>query len=217
MNRPTLALSLALVLAWFPASDCQGQLPGGFGIRVGANSSKVDSDLLSLSRVTGFQIAISREFIRLPLLGLQVELEYSQRGFGNEQVETDGTGTVIAVREAVTRLHYLSLPVLARIRFPVSPKIGAYMLAGPRLDWRLDSSPGSWSFTTGAVQDDFSESLETTSIGLILGLGAGVQIPSGAHFRIEIRRVMGISDLLPDVDAYTAKLWGVDFSLAVSL
>ncbi len=153
MSQRSQVLVLALVLAGTPIGNSEGQVLGGFGLRAGISSSNLTPDDDSRTRATGFHLAVSHEVIKLPVFSFEVELEYSQRGYGIEQAETDVVGQLVAVRKAVTRLHYLSLPALVRITIPSSRTVGLHLLAGPRVDWMIASSPGILEFTIASVRD----------------------------------------------------------------
>ncbi|MFC1544353.1 porin family protein [Gemmatimonadota bacterium] len=216
MTRRAL-LSVTAILLWFlPTGWIHAQVLQGYTLRAGANSSKLTATFYGMNRQTGFQLAIAREFLESERLSLQLELEYSLRGYGAELVERDSLGHIVGPREAVTYLHFISLPILARIRVPGSHVVLPYLLLGPRVDWLVASNPGEFKFTQGATTDALPDVFRKLSLSLVVGLGTQLRLKPTTSVRLDIRRNLGLSDLMPTRNSFTMKTWGVDVSVSIS-
>jgi hypothetical protein len=208
-------LFLAFSLSCIPSSLCLGQSLNGYGIRAGLGKSTLSSNLLELEPATGFHLSLAREVRWFPVLYYQFELGYTRCGYRNEQLETDGSGNLIALKTATSRLHYFSWGSLFYIRGPSIAKLNPFLVAGHRLDWLVDSTPGYWDFTTGRLRDNLTDGFSKLDIAGVIGFGAILRVPSGGSIRLEVCRYIGLIDLLPDSDDHTIKLRGLEISLSL--
>lgn len=95
------------------------------------------------------------------------ELHYIQKGFTEKLLETtnaypEGTGRYITLKP---RVDYLSLPLLARIRYNMGT-VSPYILIGPRFDFLIWNDPKY----VGSIFDKFKKN----DIGI--SAGAGIEI-----------------------------------------
>ncbi len=65
---------------------------------------------------SGLSIAFYIQHNIYDYISIAFQLEYSQKGYINEQVETNETGIRIQDVSANTRLDYISTPLLLKIR-----------------------------------------------------------------------------------------------------
>lgn len=98
------------------------------------------------------------EFTALPLLTVNLEGHYIQKGFS---VENQNTGKIDS-----PRIDYITIPLLARFQF--TERIESYVLAGPRLDFKINSGNSEFS----SIFDEF----QYLDYGWTLG--AGFELPS---------------------------------------
>jgi hypothetical protein len=207
----------ALLVALIVAPSAHAQFLHSYGLRIGGNTSTLDADIIDFERRTGFQVAAFAELLPTPVFSVQAEVEYARRGFVSEQELRGADNEPLGVVRATTALDYLSVPVLARVRYPVGA-VTAYALAGPRLDFLVGRSPGRFEFSDGTeVEDEFGQNVEGTSLSGSVGIGAAFGALLGREVRVETRYNFGLTDLLPEGDAVDLRHSGFDFSVGVAL
>jgi len=145
-----LTLLLVLLVALGPHSG-QAQLITSWGVKAGLTSAsqKLDYSLTpapTTKRRIGITGAAFAEWLNLPSVSLITQIEYTQRGMGQEFIVAGPSGPQqIGTRTLFGTLHYLSIPLLvkAKIAFPV---LAPYLLAGPRVDFLLSTSSDEGAF-----------------------------------------------------------------------
>jgi hypothetical protein len=178
-----IGAALALMLG---AAGGAGAVPfvPAFGLKVGMNISKVDADVEALtdeSNRTGF---VGGGWVRLPipLVSLQVEALYSQKGFKDAKV--DGRSGV------ELRYNYLDFPILARFSIP-TPVVSPYVFAGGQVGFLLNAEgknllsewpDGEWV--------DIKDESKSTAFALLVGAGADI---GKAH--VDLRYIYGLTDI----------------------
>lgn len=144
-----------------------------FGIKAGANLSKFggsDSELggVKPSNLTGYSFGSFVNFGLGPMISLQPELLYTQRG---SKYNAGGADTSI-------KIGYVDVPVLVVVR-PPAAGLKPYALAGPVFSYRADCSVEAAaegvSVSAGCDDDDFKK----TDVGLALGAGVGFPLGMG--------------------------------------
>jgi hypothetical protein len=218
MLRLSLLLVCAAALLTAPA---QAQFIKAYGVKAGANSSRVDleGDDGFDSR-TGFQAGVFVE-LGAPLLPVSVlaEVEYARRGYEQSTIQTDAVGTEGREIVASTALHFVSVPVLARVRLPGAVVATPYVVAGPRLDLLVASDPGRFDFVglpdSPVFEDPFPEIMQTASVSGVVGAGLGLGGLIGPEVRVEVRYGFGLTDL-SEVEAVGMNQRGLDVSLGLA-
>ncbi|MCP4752549.1 MAG: PorT family protein [Proteobacteria bacterium] len=126
------------------------------------NSGEFDFDPQSR---TGLALGFFIEYPLIQRLAIRPGIEYVQKGSkASFMVATEEHPEGIGTTEFQDRITYLSVPVLVSVSFPVG-KSSTYLLAGPRLDFKMDSE---LEFITDA---DFN----STVFGVTAG--AGQELP----------------------------------------
>jgi hypothetical protein len=212
----TMWTSLLLLLAISPSA--QAQISSGVQIRLGINTSSIESSPIELEHASGFQCALALEFLQKSVFSFQVELEYAKRGFSNKSIgiiEEEGIDPPVIV--AFTSLNYLSVPFSCRIRLPSAKKFEPYLLFGPRLEFLAWRQLGVWEFNSLTSEDPLAKDFRDISIGLSLGIGISTGKVLDRESRVEVRHCLGLTDLMPDSSAFTVKHRSVDFSFVLLL
>jgi hypothetical protein len=170
---------------YFTRGQRQAQFIRGFGLKVGAVSATQTWQYWSNSQLStdprwGFDAGIFVEALDLPFLSVLAELHYVQKGFTNTlpvttEAQPDGTGEEITFRP---RVDYLSLPILAKIRFDVG-FFTPYVFAGPRVDFLLTNTDDGF----GLVLDKFKK----TDVGVSIGMGVELPLSFVSHLLAEFR------------------------------
>jgi hypothetical protein len=145
------------------------QLLKGYGLKLGtvaANQTWQYTGIPDLPRDTrwGFTAIAFVELLDLANFSALIEVQYTQKGFIESipittESQPDGTGEFVTKRP---RVDYLSIPLLAKVRLPISD-IALYAVAGPRYDMLLGKKSDGYD----AVIDKF----KTSEFGATFGVG----------------------------------------------
>jgi len=156
-------------LAGSYANEANGQLVKSFGAKVAFTSADQRFDYsafpdLATKRRSGFNIGGFVEWLNIPYFSILTQLEYTQRGVGQEFVITSSQGPDPIGRITVySRLNYLSLPVLVKLALPATV-LSPYLIAGPRIDILLGYN--SYQGAPNLLYDNFKGSVIGGSAGL---------------------------------------------------
>jgi len=168
-----IILSLGLLVGMASAANAQAR----FGVKAGANLSSVTGDdTEGKKNLVGLSAGVMADVSFSDLLSFHPELLYSQKG-----VKYEESGAT-----AQTRLSYLDLPLLLRVKadglfFEAGPQVG--FLIGQKSEFNIPGfGSGSSTSTDGTRKVD---------IGYIAGVG--YQLPMGLEFGVRYNG--GISDL----------------------
>ncbi|MBD3402552.1 outer membrane beta-barrel protein [candidate division GN15 bacterium] len=165
--RIVVILAVFATLIVTASADAQ---PTAFGIKAGLSISNQDYDYeeggpIDVEREsrTGLALSFFAEFPITPILSLQPELAYVQRGSKLFVSRVPETGPpAVETGELDDRIDYLVIPLHLRVRLP-GATYRPYALLGPRLDFKINDRSESASVLAG--------DLETINYGLSLGLG----------------------------------------------
>ncbi len=184
MRRTMLLLSCGLLLAASPTLAAPWDR---CGLMLGAATATQSFDYAAnLDFPTeyrwGVDAGVFFEPVSLSLLSVSAELHYIQKGFYQRTLITtayqpEGNGSYWTNR---TRLDYLSIPVLAKLRLPAR-SFSPYLLAGPRLDvlvGRAAHEPGL---------DSVYGELRRTDLGASFGVGVELASPALPGILAELR------------------------------
>ena len=219
---------LLLLVVAATAAPAHAQFVQSYGVRVGVNSSHVTFDLLdgddAFDSRFGFQVAAFAE-LGAPLFPVSalIEVEYAQRGYETSYTLTSPTGEDEGTQTASTTLHYLSVPLLARVRLPGALMVTPYAVAGPRIDVLAGYDPGEIGCLTvtgdcseiDPVRDPFPELFPTMSFSGVVGAGVALSELIGPEVRAEVRYSLGLTDL-NDGEALEMKNRGLDFAIVLA-
>lgn len=125
----------------------------------------------SPQRRIGFNVGLYAEWLGLPFFSLITQVEYDQRGYLETYYVSLPLPAGFATKLASQRIDYLSVPILAKITFPIDG-VQPYILAGPRVDVKLGYEKtylGDWP------TPPYSE-FKSTDFGA--SIGAGLTLPN---------------------------------------
>lgn len=218
MSRQTLFI-LTFACSLVVTVPVKAQFLQGYGIRAGGNESNITGYLDDLFEPTrGFQVAVFAEFFKSEVFSFQAELEYARRGYSMTTVRIDGSGQSLGTVRGIYGLDYLSIPVLVRLRFSGRSKVIPYVMAGPRLDLLFNSRPGVWKYPAGTWKDEsMSDFFADFGLSGSVGLGLVFEQVIRNELRVEVRYNFSVTDLTPDLDAWTVRRRELDISVAVIL
>jgi hypothetical protein len=155
----------------FPAMT-HAQLFYGWGVKAAFTRSRLaidDFDNFSTWR-SGLNAAIYGEHEFGHYVTVVGQLEYTQKGYIFEQVETNQAGQKIQDVHANTRLDYVSVPLLLKLKYPMPDWI-PFITVGPRFDYLFHYQKGEFQFTSVTVADDMADHLESFVLGTSVSCG----------------------------------------------
>ncbi len=158
-----------MFLAFLTTGIAQGQLIRHIGGKVAYTSAGQNLNSLFGKRPTvrrsGVNVAGYVEWLDIPVFSVITQVEYSQRGAGEEFILTGPGGPEpLGTKTLYWKTDYLSVPVLAKARYDFG-LLAPYVLAGPRADFRIGSSSDE------GVYDQMLEKFEKTMLGASVGAG----------------------------------------------
>ncbi|MBA4313118.1 MAG: hypothetical protein C0417_10870 [Chlorobiaceae bacterium] len=157
------------------ASTCtQAQFIKGYGFKVGAVSAtqtwNYNIDIhRDMENRWGIDAGVYVELLDLPYISILGELHYIQKGFMEEipittMDQPEGTGRYLVSKP---RVDYLSLPLLAKIRYNVET-VSPYILIGPRFDFLIGKEPDGYEI----IYNKFKKN------DMGISVGVGIEIPT---------------------------------------
>jgi hypothetical protein len=174
---------LLLIFALISLNNNQAQEVGiRFGAKAGINLANLgfdDPDVTDNKVRTCFHAGVLAEIPLLPNLAIQPEVIYSEQGAKYEG-------------DALTKLHYLNVPILAKYYFFE----GFNVEAGPQIGFNLTAKEES-----GGYEIDMKD--EVSSIDIGLNVGISYQLKMGIFF--QGRCTLGFSNINDGIDKEECK------------
>ena len=200
-----------LILAVGYLNEGNAQLVKNYGLKVAVTSADQEFGVtLETKRRVGFNIGAFVEWFDVPFFSVLTQVEYTQRGTGEVFIMTGPSGPEpIGTKTLYSRLDYVSLPVLAKLRFQTG-LVSPYILAGPRIDFLLGYKSDEGAFNT--LYDRFKK----TTLGGSAGIGVEIESILPVTLLAEARYNF---DLVDSYDAYSWKVRNntIDFWLGIAL
>jgi hypothetical protein len=193
MSKLSVILLLAMIVY---SNQSDAQLLKSYGIKAAITSASqsftYSNPPLSgfgpdVKRRIGFGIALYAEWFNVPFISIISQMEYTQRGIGEEIAITTTSPTPIRTEVRDKRLDYLSIPILAKASIPFGI-ITPYILIGPRVDILLGYHD---EFIVGtSIYQDFKKTMFGGTVGA--GLGLANLLPT--TISVELRYNFDFSD-----------------------
>ena len=202
---------IILTLAFESASNAQ--LLRSYGVKAALTSSDQKFDYRfatgpGSTRRIGFNIAAYAEWFDVPFLSLVTQIEYAQRGTGQDFVVTNQDPVPLGVETVYSRLDYLSIPILGKLRFQ-SENFVPYVVAGPRVDYLLGYQSDEFH---SALYDGFQKATIGGSVGIGLQMDTMLPVGISAEVRYNFDLVDSYSTDLLKVRNNAYDIWlGVAF------
>ena len=194
----SIIATTALLLAFgLPASAQIGELRQNFaiGINGGANYSNVSFQPTikqnGLMGITGGLTAryISEKYFAM-ICGVQVELNYAQRGW-DEKFDQPGYD-----RAYSREMNYMEIPFLAHLAFGKDRGAQFFLNLGPQIGFMLNEKEkrsGPWG-ETQLNQEQYGKSIQNKiDYGIVGGAGLEIRTKAG-NFLLEGRYYFGLAD-----------------------
>ena len=206
---------ILMIVCLFPVLS-QAQIISNYGVKTAFTRSIFDVEeyINFTTWRSGFNVAVYAEKDVSDFMSFLLQLEYSQKGYIFEQVETNEAGTEIQDVRANTRLDYISVPLFLKIKYPTQ-KITPFVTIGPRFDYLANFNKGEFKFTSVTFTDDFADYLKSYVFGG--SVSCGLQIPASNKYdiSIEFRYNYDFSDSAKELVQYSVKNKSFDIWLGI--
>jgi opacity protein-like surface antigen len=180
-----------------------------FGVKVGGNLSTIsgmvseDSGLnwgdlasadASQAMKLGLNAGVYAEYMVLPLLGIQVEANFSMQGVNTEATASSSLLGVSATTNTAYKANYVTVPILAKVHFM---NIRAY--AGPQFGFATGFNTTTKTVTgdNTNTQDNTLEAGDYSSFDLSLVVGAQYKLTN--NIGVDARYNIGMTNVFPAV------------------
>jgi hypothetical protein len=154
----------------------------GVGVNMFGGPGTTNDPFVSYSPRVGLTAGAGFGFQLHALVATEIELIYSNRG-PNFTSETTGDGSY--------SMDYLEITAVARVSPPLSGKVIPYLSLGPSLALLLDAE----SHEPDGRQLDITGRVARVDVGLILGIGAVIDVTQSGSIVVEARHNLGLRNL----------------------
>lgn len=168
----------------------------------------------------GLQAACFAEWAVTRTFSLVTEVGYTQRRFKEVYLasSTDPREGIVA---ATSRLDYLALPVLAKVRH-VDAKATGYLLAGPRLDLLIHRKAGRWGLPDRTLDSPMAAGFRSWAAGGVVGAGVEIEGLLPTVLIAELRYSLDVTDSMRRSgqrrqDGTAVAVWRSAFAFSVGL
>lgn len=180
-----------------------------FGVKVGGNLSTISGmvsedngldwgDLASAeasqAMKLGFNAGVYAEYMVMPLLGVQVEANFSMQGVNTTATASSGLLGVSSTTKTAYTANYVNVPVLAKLHFA-----NLRVFAGPQIGF----ATGLKSTATTTGNDDSKENINKNTFesgdysGVDFSLVLGGQYKINRNIGVDARYNFGLGNLFP--------------------
>jgi len=176
---------------------------GQFGIRGGANLSKfVGAGATNAESQKGLNGGGTIPLIHIGPVSIVPEVYYAQKGtkLGPSSLTPPPSGTTPTTVEF--GLDYIEVPLLAKVRFPLTQKLHGYVTGGPAYAWNVNCSLSTDTNGTESAATDCSETfgsfktaMAKADRGVVGGGGLDFIVPGFGGINLDLRVVRGLSRL----------------------
>ncbi len=191
MGRKSLLILLLLVC--LPAAGSVDAREMRAGLRAGPSLAMITNDYAGDTAYrTGVAFGGFLSFPAGPTLEFQPEVLYLQQGGQDQLISTDEDGNFGPERDIVFKLHYVQIPILARVNPPTISSFKPSFVFGPAVAIKLSSD---------VVRDEdgieIAEELDfikKSDLALVFGLG--FEWPAGRQtFTLDVRYNWGLTNI----------------------
>ncbi len=170
------------------------------GINGGANYATVSFERHRVKQqgLLGPNIGLTARYISekyfAMICGLQIELNYSQRGWDKKFEDADGNqiNTVGYTR----KMNYIELPFLAHLAFGRDVGAQFFINLGPQIGYLISDSESHFGLSSEQLaSEEYGKPIENKfDYGIAGGAGLEIRTRKAGHFLIEGRYYFGLAD-----------------------
>ena len=184
---------LAIMLCF--SSTVFGQLVVNPGVKGGINyvTLRTNIDAAQLESKLGFHGGFFVMVTPVPTFTFQVEALFTQRG-AKQSLEGEINGIPFDATFDYS-INYIEIPLLGKVNLPVGNTLQLNLLAGPAFSIKL-----SEKVELDGQDLETDDDLNPTDLGVVFGAGGTMKPTAGPQVTVDIRFVLGLSDIA-DVEA----------------
>jgi hypothetical protein len=203
--RKNILPCVAFVIALLTASSANAQIGEqrsnlSIGINGGANYNTVSFERHRvkqnglLGTNAGLTVRYISEKYFAMICGLQVELNYSQRGWDKKYELSDGTKD--PTRGYTRDMNYIEIPFLAHLAFGKDYGAQFFLNLGPQVGFLLNDSESYFGLSSSELEsEEYGKKIQNKfDYGITGGLGMEIRTRKAGSFLIEGRYYFGLSD-----------------------
>lgn len=181
-----------------------------FGVKLGGNLSTI-SDMIgedsgidwgdiatitpSQSMKLGFVGGVYAEYMVLPLLGIQVEANFSMQGVNTKTESSSSILGASAKTEQAWSLNYVTIPILAKVHLgPIRAYAGPQLGFATNFNTKIKTTMGD---NTNIQEQPIEDGFNTFDLAIALG----AQYKLTPNLGVDARYNIGLTNLYPAVTA----------------
>lgn len=136
---------------------------------------------------------ISEKYFAM-ICGIQVELNYSQRGW--DKKFEDYEGNTDNTRGYTRKMNYIELPLLAHLAFGRDVGAQFFINLGPQIGYMISESESHFGLSDEALKsEEYGKPIENNfDYGIVGGAGVEIKTRKAGNFLIEGRYYFGLAD-----------------------
>lgn len=197
-------LTIVCSLAFIFHSKAQSIGDFEFGGNIGANLSNVTTSegLANSNPLFSYQIGLTGEYYFAYSWGVKMKLIYDKKGWADGFLEDENFNTMTTDFE----LNYLTIPVMANWHFGRTKNW--YLNFGPYVGFLLSAQDSE-------SQTDLKDYLNSTDVGLALGIGHKFEINDRTHIFVEYDGQSGLTDIFEENSGSAVRMSRSSFNVGV--
>ncbi|HEY9165863.1 MAG TPA: porin family protein [Candidatus Kryptonia bacterium] len=204
MKRVLMQLVILFVIM-IPAAFAQ--LPLSVGVLGGLNlANATTSPSLSTTTRTGMIVGGSIEFGLAPMLSVQPEVLYIQKGAKYSMIFLGQT------IDATFKFDYVEVPILIKAKLPVGP-LKPYVFVGPNIGFSVNAQGEVTAF--GQTQTSKIDSTKSTDFCLDIGAGVEYSLIANLSLTGDVRYSLGLTNIGTESESW--KSTGVQILVGVKI
>jgi hypothetical protein len=191
----SLCIPAAGILGILAVAAMAGSARAGplrYGVRAGVNLATIRGDFAEFvdpKIEPGLAAGGFATLSVLPMLGLEMDVLYVQKGFKVETLGSDDSGNPVTAKGHL-RLQYIDVPVVAKVALPSWGVLSTYLVGGPTVSFGLKAK----GEVAGGLEEDLTSDMKKVVFGATGGLG--LKLGSGpVSFGLESRYSTDFGDL----------------------
>ena len=201
-----------------------------FGVKVGGNLANISGvigensglDYGDLAKVTpsqsmklGLNAGVFAEYMVMPMLGVQVEANFSMQGVNSKVESTSALAGIASTTKFAWSVNYVNVPILAKSHFgPISAYVGPQLGFATGFNVKTTTISGDKKTTEN---DEYPDEYNSFDLSLVLG----AQYKITENIGVDARYNIGLTNVFPaeknDKGDVISEAWGKQGVLQVGV
>ena len=201
-----------------------------FGVKVGGNLANISGvigensglDYGDIAKVTpsqsmklGLNAGVFAEYMVMPMLGVQVEANFSMQGVNSKVESTSALAGIASTTKFAWSVNYVNVPILAKAHFgPISAYVGPQLGFATGFNVKTTTISGDKKTTEN---DEYPDEYNSFDLSLVLG----AQYKITENIGVDARYNIGLTNVFPaeknDKGDVISEAWGKQGVLQVGV